>query len=200
MSKRLRQLLASLFALILISAFYFFWGHLIDGPFPHRTAGIKHFEEHEAALNAYVQRLRSDEIVGKVICYDIHARFLPSEFSTSRLNEEELAEYHELCREARVLTTWNVEDGYLHYLGAASRDQRDFHIAFIWRESGRREVPDCADVAELRDFGKCVVPLGEGWVLDYEWSPVDYESAEEKQLMELAEDVADELASQRPTS
>jgi hypothetical protein len=79
-------------------------------------------------------------------------------------------------------------------MGPASKSGRDFNIAFVWRDNEFYGAPECSSVVDLRDFGKCVVPLGDDWVLDYEWTPSDWESPQKKELMELAEDVAEALS------
>lgn len=163
------------------------------------SKGVRYFEEREPALTAYVHRLENDDQVEKVVCYTDEVWIDESEDGPRvELSDQRLTEYLELCHAAGAAQTWRLDNGYLVYMGADSRGGRDFNIAFIWRMSPADGPPECSSVMDLRDFGKCVVPLSNQWVLDYEWMPSDYESPREKGVMELAEDVARE-ASKNPS-
>ena len=166
-----------------------------DGPFPNLSKGIRYFEDREVAMNAWVRRLEGDNQVEKVSCYTDEVWIDESEDGPRiELSGQRLAEYLALCHDSGGYMTWRVDGGYLLYMGSESRSGRDFNVAFVWRYQEVEQAPECSTVINLRDFGKCVVPLGNGWVLDYEWTPSDYESPREKEVMELAEDVAKTLA------
>jgi len=191
-----RPIAISIVLLAVVAATFLFADRLIDGPFPLMSKGVRFFEEREPELNTYVHRLESDDQVGKVICYTDEVWIDESEDGPRiELGGQRLAEYLKLCQAAGAALTWRVDGGYLLYMGSDSRAGRDFNIAFIWRQSRADGPPACSSVLDLRDFGKCEVPLSDDWVLDYEWMPSDYESPREKAAMELAEDVAESLSS-----
>lgn len=170
----------------------FFADRINDGPFPQLSKGERFFDERESALNAYVHRLENDNQIEKAICYPDAVWIDESKDGPRiKLSGERLSEYLALCQEAGAAQTWRVDGGYLLYVGGDSRRGRDFNIALIWRPDKIDRSPTCSSVADLRDFGKCVVPLRGDWVIDYEWTPSDYESPREKEVMELAEDVAE---------
>ena len=155
------------------------------------SEAVRLFEDRAPALNAYVDRLERDNQVEKAVCYTDAVWLTQSEDSPPvELGDERLKEYLALCHAAGAALTWRVDNGYLLYYGADSRAGRDFNIAFIWQIIQADGRPQCSSVTDLRDFGMCVVPLSDNWVLDYEWMPSDYESPREKAVMELAEDVA----------
>lgn len=168
---------------------------MADGPFPKLSQGIRYFEDHETAMNAWVRRLADDNQVEKLTCYANEVWIDESEDGPRiELSGERLTEYLTLCHDAGGHMTWRVDGGYLLYKGTDSRSGRDFNVAFIWRSREFDGAPECSAVVDLRDFGKCVVPLRDGWVLDYEWTPTDFESSREKDVMEVAEDTAEALS------
>ena len=179
-------------------AAYFFADRFFDGPFPRLSQGMRFFEEREPALDAYVRRLDGDNEVEKVICYTDEVWVDESKGGPRiELSGQRLSEYLSLCQDSGASLTWRVDGGYLLHMGSDSRSNRDFNIAFIWRQNEVDSPPKCSTVDELRDFGRCVVPLADSWVLNYEWMPSDYESQREKEVMELAEDVAKSLSEEK---
>lgn len=194
-----RRIGISLAFLTIVSvAAFFFADRYFDGPFPRLSQGIRFFEEHEPALNAYVRRLEEDNQVERVICYTDEIWVDEAKGGPRvELSGQRLTEYLSLCQDSGASLTWRVDGGYLLYMGADSRSDRDFNFAFIWRKYDADSPPECSLVVELRDFGKCVVPLADSWVLNYEWMPSDYESQREKVVMELAEDVAKSLSEEK---
>jgi len=185
---------------IVAAVAFFFSDRIADGPIPRLSQGVRFFEERESALNAYVRRLENDNQVAKVICYTDEVWIDESENGPRiELSGQRLKEYLALCQDSGAPMAWRVDGGYLLYIGSDSRSDRDFNIAFIWRDNEVDGPPECSSVVELRDFGKCVVSLSDTWVLDYEWMPSDLQSPREKEVMELAEDVArDEAARSSP--
>jgi hypothetical protein len=180
---------------------FVFKDRIADGPFPSLSQGIRYFEEHETAMNTYVHRLENDNQVEEVSCYtDSIGVVEGNDGGYVQLSGQRLTEYLNLCHESGGYMTRRVDGGYLLYFGWDSRSGRDFNIAFIWRDNEVDGAPECSSVDDLRDFGKCTVPLSDEWVLDYEWRPSDYESTREKELMELAKDVAGDLAEERTSN
>jgi len=188
---RRRVIISLVFLTIVAAAAFFFADRIADGPFPRLSQGVRFFEEREPALNAYVRRLENDNQVARVICYTDEVWIDESKNGPrTELGGQRLKEYLTLCQDSGASLTWRVDGGYLLYMGTDSRSGRDFNFAFIWQDNKVDGPPECSSVVELGDFGKCVVPLGDSWVLDYEWMPSDYQSPREKEVMELAEDVA----------
>lgn len=196
-----RRLTFSLVFLSIVAAVAFFFSDRIaDGPFPRLSQGVRFFEERELALNAYVRRLENDNQVEKVICYTDEVWIDESKNGPRiELGGQRLKEYLALCQGSGAPMAWRIDEGYLLYMGSDSRSGRDFNFSYIWRENEFDGPPECSSVVELGDFGKCVIPLGDSWVLDYEWMPIDLSSPREKELMELADDVArDDAARSSP--
>ena len=158
---------------------------IADGPFPGLSQGMRYFDDNEVSMNAWVRRLESDRYAGSP-CSTTEKRLCekPKNQTSAEYSSDAVSDF----------MTWRVDGGYLLYVGFDRRYGRDFNVAYVWRERGLEVAPRCSSVANLRDFGKCIVPLRDGWVLDYEWTPSDFESAREKSVMELAEEVADELS------
>ena len=170
---------------------FFFRDRIADGPFPHLSQGVRFFEEHESALNAYVRRLENDNQVARIVCYTNEV--LVNEYKGGpqiELGGERLKEYLALCQESGAPITWRIDGGYFLYMGSDNRTGRDFNVAFVWRDTEGDRPPECSSVVEFGDFGKCVVPLDDSWVLDYEWMSRDYPSSSQQQAMDLAEDIA----------
>lgn len=189
------QLYLGLILLAVAATGFFFAERLIDGPFPNLSKAKRFFDEYETALTAFVQRLESDHNVGRFVCYPDSVWIEGSEENPRiELTEEQQAEYLALCHAAKAAITWRVDGGYLVHAGSYRRQGRIFEVAFISREPGTGRRPLCSSVADLRDFGACIVPLRGDWVIDYEWRPSDYMSPREKELMELAVDVAETLS------
>lgn len=171
---------------------------IADGPFPSLSQSIRYFEEHESAMDAFVFRLEEDGQVERVSCYaDDVIIFEDNDSPAFSLSGQRLVEYLKLCHASGGYMTWRVDGGYLLHMGSDRRSGRDFTIAFIWQDHEVDGAPACSSVINLHDVGICDVRLADHWVLHYEWHPSDYESQREKVLMELAEDVAADLAEKR---
>ena len=155
-----------------------FKDRIVDGPFPELSSGIRYFETHATALDAYVRHLEKDDRIERVTCLTDGVFVFDSTNSpVTDLSEHRLAEYLALCRDSGVGMAWRTDGGYLLQMGADSRSGRYFETAFVWRNGASGSPPECSLVTDLRDFGRCVVPLRDGWVIDYQWMPVDQENA-----------------------
>jgi len=182
-------------AVLLAATAIVFRDKITDGPFSGRTNGIRFFEQHENALNAYVERLIRDEDVERAICYSDSVWIEGADGAPSIApTDQQLMEYLSLCNDAGSFTVWRVDGGYLFYTGPTNSDGKDFNVAFVWRANHSVREPRCSSVVELRDFGKCVFPLSKEWSLDYEWTPIDFNSPREKELMDVTKDFAETLS------
>lgn len=198
MNRRRIAILLAIVASVAASTI-FLADRITDGPFPLLREGVRFFEEREPAMSAYVRRLEKDNQVGRALCYEEEVWIEESRNGPRiELSGQRLTEYLTLCHDAVASMVWRVDGGYLLYMGSDNRSGRQFDIAFIWRDNQIDRPHECSSVADLHDFGKCVVPLDGDWVLDYEWIPTDYQSPREKNVMDVMEDVAREATANPP--
>lgn len=151
---------------------FLLWDRIVDGPFPHKSKGMRYFAQRQSALDTFIERLNADDRVDRLICYEDEVWIDESdEGPRVQLAGTRLDEYLTLCRGAGVSTGWRLDRGFLFYMGADSRSDTSFQIALIWHESGTDDIVDCASLGDLDEIGKCDVPLNDTWTINYEWMP-----------------------------
>lgn len=152
-------------------------GYVKLAMFPRQWEAELFFVYKRKSLDAFVDELVKHEKIQRASIYQgsVWANrgelLKPEELdSVFEITGELAASFRNLLKELGGRLHWKIDDGVLVHLTSASKFEKNFELAFIWRKNGSNER-ECKISQLEEELGECEITLSEKWSLNYTWHP-----------------------------
>lgn len=145
--------------------------------FPRQWEAELFFVYKRKSLDAFVDELVKHEKIQRVSIYQgsVWANrgelLKPEELdSVFEITGELANKFRNLIEEIETPIHWKIDDGVLVYLTSATKFEKNFNLAFIYRKHGSKERMCNLSLLE-EEAGECEIILNQSWALNYTWIP-----------------------------